>query len=134
MYKELKTAKSRMTIYKIVTFIVVTTLLIYLHDLIPKGSGKIGKSSLRVYFYTVNSELRFLLVWFLVYALAKGKVWRFVIWLPILMTTYQLLIRVFSLQATTYNDFNLKFVISLLLFIALIIFYFYKKKKEYCDE
>ena len=134
MYKELKTAKSRMTIYKIVAFIVVTTLLIYLHDLIPKGSGKIGKSSLRVYFYTVNSELRFLLVWFLVYALAKGKVWRFVIWLPILMTTYQLLIRIFSLQTTAYNDFNLKFVISLLVFIALIVFYFYRKRKEYTDE
>jgi len=134
MCKELKTAKSRMTIYKIVAFIVVTTLLIYLHDLIPKGSGKIGKSSLRVYFYTVNSELRFLLVWFLVYALAKGKVWRFVVWLPILMTTYQLLIRIFSLQSTSYNDFNLKFVISLLLFIALIIFYFYKKRKEYKNE
>ena len=123
-----------MTIYKIVAFIVVTTLLIYLHDLIPKGSGKIGKSSLRVYFYTVNSELRFLLVWFLVYALAKGKVWRFVIWLPILMTTYQLLIRIFSLQTTAYNDFNLKFVISLLVFIALIVFYFYRKRKEYTDE
>ena len=134
MYKELKTAKSRMTIYKIVAFIVVTTLLIYLHDLIPKGSGKIGKSSLRVYFYTVNSELRFLLVWFLVYALAKGKVWRFVIWLPILMTTYQLLIRIFSLQTTAYNDFNLKFVISLLVFIALIVFYFYRKRKDYTEE
>lgn len=134
MYKQLKTAKSRTTIYKIVAFIIVTTLLIYLHDLIPKGSGKIGKSSLRVYFYTVNSELRFLLVWILVYILAKGKIWRFVIWLPILMTTYQLLIRVFSLQATSYNDFNFKFVVSLLLFIALIIFYFTRKRKEYTNE
>lgn len=119
-----------MTIYSVVAFIIITTLLIYLHDLIPKGSGKIGKSSLRVYFYTVNSELRFLLVWLLVYWLAKGKMWRFVIWLPILMTTYQLLIRILSLQKTSYNDFNFKFVVTLLLFLALIIFYFYKKRKE----
>lgn len=127
-------AKSQTTTYRVVIFIVITTLLIYVHDLIPKGVGSVGKSSLRVYLYTVNSELRFLAVWFLVYFLAKGKQWRFVVWLPLLMTTYQLFIRLFSLQKTSYNDFNIKLVLSLIVFIALIVFYFYKKRKEVSNE
>ncbi len=116
-----------MMTYKVIAFIFALTILLYLHDIIPKGMGKIGKSSLRVYLYAVNSELRFLLVWFLVYWLAKGKSWRFVIWLPIFMTTYQLLIRVFLLQKTGFNNFNIKFIISVLLFLALVVFFFKRK-------
>lgn len=126
-YKELKTAKSRTTTYSFIAFIIFITLLIYIHDTIPQGMARIGKSSLRVYLYTVFAELRFLLVWFIVRHLAKGKSWRFVIWLPIIVTTYQLFIRVLVLQKTEFNDFNIKFVLTIVSFVGLIMFFFYKK-------
>ncbi len=125
---QLKTGKLVTSTFKIITLVIFSTLLIYFHDLIPKGYGEIGKSSLRVYLYTVSAELRFLLTWLIIYYLAKGKQWRFVIWLPVAMTIYQLIIRVFSLQKSTYNDFDVKLIVTMVLFISLIVFYFYSKK------
>lgn len=118
------TAKSPTTIFKIVATILVATLLIYIHDAIPKGWGQVGKSSLRVFLYTVNAELRFLLVLFLLFWVAKGRVWRFSLVLPIVLTTYQLIIRLFCLQNTSYNEFDTKFVVTFLLAVALIVYYF----------
>ncbi len=124
-----ETAKSQTTTYKIVIFLITVTLLIYIHDAFDKNYGKIGLSTVRVYLYTVLSEIRFLAVLLFSYYLAKGKPWRFVLWLPIIMTTYQTVIRIFSLQKTGYNEFDLKLTLTVILFIFLIIYYFSKKKK-----
>lgn len=99
-----------------------------MHDAFPKFYGTIGLSTVRVFLYTVLAEIRFLLVLFFCYSLAKGKRWRFVLWLPIIMTTYQAIIRILALQKTDYNAFDLKLTITVVLFVALIIYYFTHKK------
>lgn len=128
--QQLTTEKSATTIYKIAGLIVLATLLIYIHDVIPKGYGHYGKSSLRVFLYVINAEIRFLMVLFLLFYVAKGEKWRFVLLLPILMTTYQLIIRFFVLQKTSYNEFDTKFVITIAISILLIIYYFRRVKNE----
>lgn len=122
--------KSTTTTYKTILFILGLALLIYVHDAFPKNIGKIGLSSVRVYFYTVLAEIRFLAALFFIYLLAKGKQWRFFLWLPIIMTTYQAVIRIFALQKTGYNEFNLKLILTIILSIALAVFYFSQKRKD----
>ena len=126
----LKMAKSTTTTYKIAAFIFIVTLLIYIHDAIPKDSGRIGLSSARVYFYTVLAEVRYLALWFFVYFLSKGKSWRFIIWLPILLTSYQLIIRIFSLQKTGYNEFDFKMILTTVITLILAVYYFRVKRNE----
>ena len=122
--------KSTTTTYKVVALLITITLLIYIHDAFPKNIGKIGLSSVRVYLYTVMAEIRFLALLFLFYWSQKGKPWRFVIWLPIIMTTYQAIIRLFALQKTAYNEFDTKLALTVIVFVILIIYYFKKKKNE----
>ena len=119
------------TTYKVVIFIFILALLIYIHDVFPKNYGKIGRSSVRVYLYTVLAEIRFLGALFFIYYLGKGKSWRFVVWLPIIMTTYQAIIRLFTLQKTNFNEFDVKLTITVLISIFLTVFYFWKKRR--CD-
>ena len=124
------TEKSQTTTYKVVVFLFIVTLLIYIHDVIPKNVGKIGLSSARVYFYTVLAEIRYLAVLFFCFYLAKNKSWRFVLALPIILTTYQSIIRIFALQKTVYNSFDYKLVITILVSIAITFIYFNNKKKK----
>ena len=124
------TEKSQTTTYKVVVFLFIVTLLIYIHDVIPKNVGKIGLSSARVYFYTVLAEIRYLAVLFFCFYLAKNKSWRFVLALPIILTTYQSIIRIFALQKTVYNSFDYKLVITILVSIAITFIYFTNKKTK----
>lgn len=119
--------KSTTTIYKVVAFLVIVTVLIYVHDIFPKHFGKIGLSTVRVYLYTVLAEIRFLLVLFFCFYLAKGKQWRFVLLLPIIMTGYQAGIRILALQKTQYNEFDLKLTLTIVIFLVLTIYYFKRK-------
>jgi len=130
MNNKLEMTKSPTTTFKVIFIIVLATLLIYIHDFIPKGSGKIGRSSLRVYSYTVGAELRFLIILFLLWWKSKGEIWRFVLGLPIIMTTYQLIIRVFTQQGTEWNNADTKFYVTLIIAGLLIAFYFYKKRPK----
>ena len=121
--------KSTTTIYKIVAVVLFATIIIYLHDFIPKGYGKVGRSSLRVYLFTVSAELRALIWLFFVWFLAKGKAWRFTLILPILLTTYQLIIRLSPNKNVVWNQADYKLYLTLLISAGLIIYYF-KKRKE----
>lgn len=123
------TGKSQTTTYKVVAFLFIVTLLIYIHDVIPKNSGRIGLSSARVYFYTVLAELRYLAVLFFCFYLAKHKSWRFVLVLPIILTTYQAIIRIFALQKTDYNAFDTKLILTIMVSVAITLFYFKSKKR-----
>jgi hypothetical protein len=76
----------------------------------------------------VLAEIRFLAALFFIYFLAKGKQWRFVLWLGILMTSYQAGIRIFALQKTTYNEFDLKLTLTVIITVGLIVYYFYRKR------
>lgn len=124
-----KMEKSWTTIYKVSLLLLVVTLLIYIHDVIPQGYGKVGKSSLRVYLYTVFAELRYLIVLLFLYALSKGKQWRFIVLLPILLTTYQTIIRLFGWQRSAFNEFDVKLVITFVV-TGILAFYYFNKSKS----
>ena len=122
--------KSQTTTFRVIYILLLATVLIYVHDFIPRDIGKIGKSSIRVYSYTVGAELRFLLVLLLLWWKSKGEKWRFVVGLPIIMTTYQLCIRLFALQGSSWNEADNKFFITLIIALILIIFYFKRKNVD----
>lgn len=126
----LTTGKLTTTTYKTLLFILSLGLLIYIHDAFPKDAGQIGLSSVRVYLYTVLAEIRFLAALFFIYILAKGKQYRFFLWLPITLTTYQAIIRIFALQKTGYNELNPKIILTIIISIILAIYYLKQKRNE----
>lgn len=101
-----------------------------MHDVFPANFGTVGVSSLRVYLYTVLAEIRFLAALFFIYFLARGRSWRFLLWLPIIITTYQAVIRIFALQRTVYNEFDVKLWLTVLVFALLTVLYYVKKHGE----
>lgn len=100
----------------------------YIHDLFPKGVDFPGYSSSRVFLYIVLINLFGLIGWILFYVHAQGKSYRFIIWLPILTTTYQIIVHILNLKSTSFNEINLKFILTFTAFTLLVIWYFAKKR------
>ncbi len=116
--------------------ILLCSILPYIHDIVPKGiPSKIsGYSSLRVFLYVVLVNLFGLIGWLIAYFEAKGKRYRFVIIVPIINVLYQLCIYILNLKKTSFNDINLKFLITLSACILIFLFYFLRKFKKNTEK
>jgi ABC-type uncharacterized transport system permease subunit len=112
--------------------IVFIATLPYIHDLIPVGylPDFFGFSDLRVFLYIVLNHVFALIGWILAYHLARKKNWRFVLWLPIMTTTYEIILKILNLRSTGLNEINVKFALTILLFTSLVVWYFKKKSSH----
>jgi hypothetical protein len=112
--------------------ILLSSILPYIHDAIPKGmsAGISGYSSLRVFLFVVLINLFGLIGWVIAYFEARGKRYRFVIIVPIINITYQVFIYILNLKKTSFNDLNLKFIITFTVSLLVFLFYFLRKIKK----
>jgi hypothetical protein len=113
-------------------FILICSLLPYIHDAIPRETqaGISGYSSLRVFLYITLINVFGLIGWLMAYFEAKGKRYRFVMIIPIINIAYQLFIYILSLKKTSFNDLNLKFLITFIVSVLVFLFYFMRKFKS----
>ena len=127
--------KSKKPIFKnlfIGLLIIFCATLPYLHDL-PLLNGKegfSGFSSLRIGIWVISIYILALIPWILFFIASKGKSYRFTILVPIIMLTYQLIVYIFDARQLNINKFNIKFIITISLAIAITVFYFLKKSKR----
>lgn len=126
----LQSTKKRLktTIYSVL--ILLASTMPYIHDLFPRGVDFPGYSSSRVFLYIVLINLFGLIGWLVAYAHAKGKSYRFIMWLPILTTTYQIFIHILNLKSSSFNEINLKMILTFVGFTLLVIWYFVQKSKS----
>ncbi len=112
--------------------ILICSLLPYIHDAIPRETqaGISGYSSLRVFLYITLINVFGLVGWLIAYFEAKGKRYRFVMIVPIMNIVYQLFIYILNLKKTSFNDLNLKFLITFIVSVMVFIFYFMRKFKQ----
>ncbi len=130
---------SKRTIYRdflIGGLILLSSILPYIHDAIPRGVGEgiSGYSSLRVLLFVVLINLFGLIGWVIAYFEARGKRYRFVMIVPIINITYQVFIYVLNLKKTSFNDLNLKFLITFMVSSLVFLFYFLRKIKKKNQE
>ena len=104
----------------------------YIHDIIPRNTqaGISGYSSLRVFLYVLLINLFGLIGWIVAYYEAKEKRYRFVMIVPIINITYQVFIYIMNLKKTSFNDLNLKFLITFVASVLIFLFYFLRKVKK----
>ncbi|MEE9377511.1 MAG: hypothetical protein V3V33_05700 [Candidatus Lokiarchaeia archaeon] len=112
--------------------IISLAILPFLHDLIPRELSFTfsGYTSLRVFVYIVLTNIFALIAFIGWFIEAKGKQYRFALLVPIIMNTYQLLIYVLNMKKSTFNDFDFKIYISIILSLVITINYFYLKFKN----
>lgn len=112
--------------------ILLCSVLPYIHDAVPREteSGISGYSSLRVFLYITLINVFGLVGWLIAYMEAKGKRYRFVIIIPIINIAYQLFIYILNLKKTSFNDLNLKFLITFVISVLVFVFYFTRKLKQ----
>ncbi len=133
MNNHLKKKNSKKTIYKSFIFafaIVLCAFLPFIHDLVPRGIDYPGYSSLRTFLYVALENLFGLIGWSLFLWQSKGKMYRFAILVPVLMTFYQLIIYIVNLKKTSFNDVNIKLVITFVVIIIIVVIYFKQKLKK----
>ncbi len=133
--KHLTKMKSTTTTSKeflIGALILICSVLPYIHDAIPREtqSGISGYSSLRVFLYITLINVFGMIGWLIAYSEAKGKRYRFVMIVPIINIMYQLFIYILNLKKTSFNDLNLKFLITFIISLLVFLFYFLRKIKK----
>ena len=134
-FKLLKKMKSKKPIFRnliIGLLIIFCAILPYLHDL-PLLNGKegfSGFSSLRIGIWAVSIYILALIPWILFFIVSKGKSYRFTILVPIFMLIYQLIVYIFDARQNAINEFNVKFIVTFSLAIAITIIYFFTKSKR----
>ncbi len=134
-YRHLKLKKKKLKtmIYKdifIGVLILLCSILPYIHDAIPREKTFPGYSSLRVFLYVTLINVFGLIGWLIAYFESKGKRYRFIMIVPIMNILYQLFVYIFNLKKTSFNDLNLKFIITILIAFLVLIFYFSRKIKK----
>jgi hypothetical protein len=102
----------------------------YIHDAIPTGIEYPGYSSLRVFLYVLFINIFGLAGWIVAWVNAKKKNYRFVIALPVISTTYQIIVHICNLKSTSFNDLNVKFIVSFTSFAIITIWYLIKKYRN----
>jgi uncharacterized membrane protein len=122
-----KKKKLRTAIYSVL--ILAASLMPYIHDLFPKGVDFPGYSSSRVFLYIVLINVFGLIGWLLFFIHAKGRSYRFIIILPVLTTTYQICLHILNLKETSFNELNLKFILTFFIFVFLVGWYYIAKLK-----
>jgi hypothetical protein len=122
-----KKTKLKTAIYSVL--ILVASLMPYIHDLFPKGVDFPGYSSSRVFLYIVLINTFGLIGWLLFFIHAKGRSYRFIIILPVLTTTYQICLHILNLKETSFNELNLKFILTFFIFVFLVGWYYIAKTK-----
>lgn len=120
--------KLRTGTYSILILIAAT--LPYIHDVLPKHLEFPGFSSMRVAIFVIGTEIFALIGWILAFVHAKGKEYRFVMALPIITVTYELIVKILNLKSTSFNELNLKYIITFSAFTLLVIWYFINKNKN----
>jgi len=111
--------------------ILATTVFTYVASLISKGEeGLFGFSSLRVTFNQI-SFLTFALVASLrLFYLEKGKDYRFVYLVPIVVISYDLFVNVLDARKTYYNEFTPKLGITIVIVLGVLIGHVVKKQRK----
>jgi hypothetical protein len=123
----LKKKKLKTAIFSVL--ILAASLMPYIHDLFPKGVDFPGYSSSRVFLYIVLINTFGLIGWLLFFIHAKGRSYRFIIILPVLTTTYQICLHILNLKETSFNELNLKFILTFFIFVFLVGWYYIAKAK-----
>lgn len=123
-----KTKTFKALLYAILVLII--TIFTYVASLVPYNiEGYFGFSSLRV---TIN-QISFYLFAFLascrLFYIEKGRTYRFIYLIPIVVLGYNLLINIFDARQTYFNEFTPKIGLTFLVLLLITLYYFYKKAK-----
>lgn len=120
--------KATFNVLKVI-LICVLSILPYLHDFnfFAGKKGFSGFSSLRVGIWVVSLFLVAISGWVFALINAKGVRYRFAFLVPITMLFYQLLVYVLDERKSVINNFNIKILVNILIFILVAFFYFRRK-------
>ncbi|TPN84510.1 MARVEL/CASP family protein [Aquimarina algicola] len=110
--------------------ILLCSILPYIHDAIPKEKTFPGYSSLRVFLYVTMINFFGLIGWLIAYFESKGKRYRFIMIIPVINILYQLFVYIFNLKKTSFNDLNLKIILTFIVSFFVFAFYFKRKIKQ----
>jgi len=101
-----------------------------LQDLLTDSEGyTLGFSSYRVFVYTLLLHLFAHIGWVGWFFEAKGKLYRPFLLVPVALSLYQIGIILFNSRATTFNEPNVKIIITLIISFLLAINFFLNNKQ-----
>jgi hypothetical protein len=116
----------------VAVFIILLSTLPYLHDIVSRDLSfpASGYKSLRVFLYVVLTNIFGIIGFIGWFVEAKEKQYRFALLVPILMNTYQLLIYIFDMKKSSFNDFDFKIHVTIAVTLVVTLNYFYLKLKN----
>ncbi|TPN85332.1 hypothetical protein FHK87_15050 [Aquimarina algicola] len=135
--------------------IIVLSMLPFLHDIITergegvrswipvigiqdiltdKDGGIMGFSTYRIFLYQFFQNLLIFISLIGWYIAAKGKRYRFVLWVPMLQAGYTLLIQILNARTTVYSKPDVRFIITIVISIIIVLNYFRNRRKKLNNE
>jgi hypothetical protein len=131
--------------------ILLATMLPYLHSVVSDQEGNprkwvpnigfvknftstdgkiLGYSTYEVFVYMASVNFSYMFAWLCALHFAQNRPYRFVLFFPAALSTYQFLIVIFNLRETQLNELSTKIVIVLIVALIIIINYFFNRTNE----
>ncbi len=131
--------------------IIFSSTISYFHDILTNKDGELrdwvpnlglvdaikdsegyplGFTNYRVLLYILGLNIAMHIGYLGWYFAAKGKPYRFFILVPVFISLYQIIINLLNQRSSVLNDVSTKFIITIVIIIAIVLNFYLRKNNE----